>query len=264
MKTNSIPFDILNCVKTCTICGRKKELSAFYFDKRASDGRRSECKDCALERQKNSPRFKEYQSEYHAQNKGRIRSRQKLYYQSHKTELYAKAREYVEKNFASIKAYKHQWYLNNIEKCKAQARASAKRNRVRVNAWHSQWKKNNRDKANLQMRRRYAVRYKNDLNLRLKGSLRSGLRFALKHNAKRGSAVADLGCTLLELKAYIESQFTEGMTWENWGYRGWHLDHQTPLAVFDLTNRDQFLAACNYTNLQPLWGADNLKKNAKT
>jgi hypothetical protein len=80
----------------------------------------------------------------------------------------------------------------------------------------------------------------------------------LKTNAKAGSAVSDLGCSIPELKAYLEKMFQPGMTWENWG--AWHIDHIIPLASFDLTDREQFLKACHYTNLQPLWAPDNQRK----
>lgn len=53
------------------------------------------------------------------------------------------------------------------------------------------------------------------------------------------------------------------MTWDNWAPKGWHVDHIIPLSSFDLTNRDQLLAACHYTNLQPLWAKENLQKGAR-
>jgi hypothetical protein len=50
------------------------------------------------------------------------------------------------------------------------------------------------------------------------------------------------------------------MSWDNWTTDGWHIDHIKPLASFDLTDRQQLLLACHYTNLQPLWAIDNLSK----
>jgi len=89
------------------------------------------------------------------------------------------------------------------------------------------------------------------------------MRIALKHKIKTGSSVRDLGCTLEQLKAHLESQFQLGMTWENHGVQGWHVDHIIPLASFNLADRDQLLKACHYTNLQPLWAKDNWSKKDK-
>jgi hypothetical protein len=103
----------------------------------------------------------------------------------------------------------------------------------------------------------------NDPNYKLAVNLRGRLGIAVRNNYKAGSAVRDLGCSIEELKQHLESKFQEGMTWENWSRDGWHIDHVKPLVAFDLTNREQFLEACHYTNLQPLWSLDNLKKGIK-
>ena len=78
---------------------------------------------------------------------------------------------------------------------------------------------------------------------------------------KSGSAVKDLGCSIKDLKIHLEEQFQEGMNWNNHG--SWHIDHRKPLASFDLTKREQLLAAVHFTNLQPLWAKDNLSKGSK-
>lgn len=101
-------------------------------------------------------------------------------------------------------------------------------------------------------------------NSRLARNLRCRLLEAIKCNYKNGSAVRDLGCSIAELKAYLESKFQSGMSWDNYGRNGWHIDHIIPLAAFDLTNKDDLLKACHYTNLQPLWATDNLKKGDRT
>ena len=70
-----------------------------------------------------------------------------------------------------------------------------------------------------------------------------------------------VGCTPIELKEHIEKQFLEGMTWENYGFRGWHIDHIIPLASVD--SNDDVYRLSHYTNLQPMWASDNYKKGDK-
>jgi len=101
-------------------------------------------------------------------------------------------------------------------------------------------------------------RYANDIQYRLKVVLRKRLWHALKKNQKTGSAVEDLGCTIEEFKIYLESKFQSGMSWTNMGK--WHIDHIKPLDAFDLTDLVQLRQACHFTNLQPMWAVDNLKK----
>lgn len=102
------------------------------------------------------------------------------------------------------------------------------------------------------------IRLKEDIQYKLAKRLRTRLYHALKHGWKSGSAVEDLGCSILELIQYLERKFTDEMSWENYGK--WHIDHIIPLTLFDLSDREQLLKACHYTNLQPLWGFDNIRK----
>jgi hypothetical protein len=108
-------------------------------------------------------------------------------------------------------------------------------------------------------RRKYQKeRRKSDLNCKLRKNLRSRLYIALKKGQKTGSAVDDLGCSVMDLQTYLEDKFQAGMTWENYGE--WQIDHKIPLASFDLTDRNEFLLACHYSNLQPLWKNDHFQK----
>jgi hypothetical protein len=70
-----------------------------------------------------------------------------------------------------------------------------------------------------------------------------------------------VGLSSEELKIYIESKFLEGMTWENYGLHGWHIDHIIPLS--SVKTEDEIIKLCHYTNLQPLWAKDNLSKHNK-
>lgn len=112
-------------------------------------------------------------------------------------------------------------------------------------------------------RQKNRERYNNDCAFRLKTILRVRLREALKNNHKTGSAISDLGCSISELKKYLESKFQPGMSWENHSNNGWHIDHIIPLDSFDLENPEELKKACHYTNLQPLWCKDNLRKSNK-
>lgn len=117
-----------------------------------------------------------------------------------------------------------------------------------------------RNRDGLTWDQRKALKAKTDPILKFTSTLRSRLYQAVRKN-KVGSAIALLGCTVDEARAYLESLFQPGMTWENWSLRGWHIDHKRPLKSFDLTDSAQLAQACHYTNLQPLWAFDNYSKS---
>lgn len=100
-----------------------------------------------------------------------------------------------------------------------------------------------------------------DSYFRFKHLMRTRLRIAIKKRYKTGSAIKDLGCSGEQAYNYIQSLFKDGMTWDNYGK--WHIDHIKPLSSFNLEDREQFLKAVNYKNLQPLWALDNLKKKCQ-
>lgn len=116
-----------------------------------------------------------------------------------------------------------------------------------------------RDARNIYRKKKLLV----DKGFYLSEKLRIRLHSALKHGYKTGSAIRDLGCSIKELEKHLESLFTEGMSWEKFGGRGIQIDHIKPLSSFDLTDREQLLQACHYTNLQPLWYHDNELKSDK-
>ncbi len=182
-------------------------------------------------RAKNAKRLRQYDKERRRENPELFAQRQRDKRQRHGEKYAVKDRKRYPKN--------------RVKRCR-QARAWSKANRARIN-------------------KRRAERLKSDLNYRLSIQLRVRLCVALKIGSKSGSAVRDLGCTIPEFVTRITSLFKPNMSWANWG-RGsgkWHLDHIRPLASYDLTDREQFLEACHYTNLQPLWEHENHSKGAK-
>lgn len=107
------------------------------------------------------------------------------------------------------------------------------------------------------------LRRKRDAQFAMALALRSRVGVALsRQNAQKSNRTLKLvGCTTSELMAYLESKFSPGMSWENRGE--WHIDHIVPLAAFDLSDIDQQHKAFHFTNLQPLWATDNLRKSSK-
>jgi hypothetical protein len=100
---------------------------------------------------------------------------------------------------------------------------------------------------------------KTDMTLVLKKRLRNRLQKALKGIIKSKRTMELLGVPHLDfLKAYLQSQFKEGMTWEN--RHLWHIDHIIPCSSFDLTKPEEQAKCFHYTNLQPLWASENLSK----
>jgi len=94
--------------------------------------------------------------------------------------------------------------------------------------------------------------------LRITENLRSRTRHALKGKSKSAATLELIGCSSKELRCYIESLFTKGMSWDNYGK--WHIDHILPCNSFDLTLESEQRKCFNYKNLQPLWAKDNLRK----
>jgi len=150
--------------------------------------------------------------------------------------------DYNQKNKDKISIYNTKYRIENAEFIKL-------------------YKKNIRREIKIYNRKYKKARIETDLNFKLACRLRTRLCNAIAQKQKIGSAILDLGCSIDFFKSYIEQQFQLGMSWNNYGE--WHLDHILPLSSFDLTNREQFLKACHYTNHQPLWAEDNFKKNNK-
>ena len=80
---------------------------------------------------------------------------------------------------------------------------------------------------------------------------------------KEATSMKLLGCTLDAFRAHIEKQFQPGMTWDNYGKEGWEIDHIIPCSSFDLSIPGSQRVCFNYSNLQPLWHIDNMKKGNK-
>lgn len=112
------------------------------------------------------------------------------------------------------------------------------------------------------VRERERRRRREDPQFRLTGLLRQRIYKALRGVATKSAATLKLlGCSVDELREHLEKQFQPGMTWADRG--AWHVDHIRPVSSFDLTDPEQQQQCFHYTNLQPLWAADNIRKGAR-
>lgn len=138
------------------------------------------------------------------------------------------------------------WREKNKEKIAAYNKAYREKNKVELvkNACERAKQKRKTDPTYVLMRRERVRIYD-----------------ALKGIRKAARTETLLGCSYEFFRGYIEGKFNNGMSWENIGQ--WHIDHIRPLASFDLSDPEQQKLAFHYTNQQPLWAIDNIKKGAK-
>ena len=214
-------------MKKCTKCGETKELSEFNKTKNTASGVHSCCKCCNKKwREENKEDTKIKQKEYREDNKEKIKIKQK---------------EYREDNKEKIKINRKEYYQNNKEKFK-------------------RYRENNKEKINERMRKYKKDRKKTDPLFKLTCNLktRTSLAFKNKNWIKNGGSEQLLGIDYERCKLHLERQFTNGMSWDNYG--DWHIDHIIPLS--SATTEVELRKLCHYTNLQPLWAYDNMSKGA--
>lgn len=114
-----------------------------------------------------------------------------------------------------------------------------------------------------EINRYHRVKRKTDPIFNLKVMVRNRLKMFLKTKkiTKRNKTFDLIGCTPEELKTHIEKQFKPGMSWDNWGRNTWHIDHAVPFGAANTMEDIEML--CHYSNLQPMWAKENIKKRDK-
>ena len=243
----------------CGTCSVDRDVAQFRKG-------RSKCKVCvAVEAKKrydaNPELAKQRARSWRERNPEKVVEQSKFYYNKDRARALARNKKWREDHAEQVRARFFKNYHDDVDAARAYSR---------------QWKANHKESVR-EIQRRWAEAHpdyhkekrKIDINYRLSSTLRSRLYSALRGQAKGGSAVRDLGCSIPEFKTYLEARFYpnpktgEAMTWENWTLDGWHIDHIKPLSAFDLTDRLQFLQAAHHTNLQPLWAQENLSKGPR-
>jgi hypothetical protein len=216
-------------LKTCTLCKVKFLATTEFFHKdcQKQDGLSSRCKICLNKNKR----------KYWEENKERINSLRRTY-------EYKKTKINREKRAEANKKY------NSKEKAKIKAKERRIKTRLRRNE--------------------LAVVYNKILKNRLRKVIRGRLKKILNNtttNYKTKVLVLinnAIEYDFTDLKSRLECQFRPGMSWDNYGVFGWHIDHKKPLSSFNLEDPKQLKIACMLSNLQPLWANENLQKSNKS
>lgn len=221
-------------MKRCSKCKIEKPFEEFGVRKKASDGRKSACKVC-------------------------LRSDNRAYYNTNIEKESLRKKKQYDRDKDKIIAQQLEYYGKNKERRSYWVKKKRQEQPEVFNRYSKTYRTNNKENVNTYFRERRQkdpfFKVKHCLRRRLGGSLEA--KFWNKANTFKEY----IGCTLEELKLHLEKQFQPGMTWENHGMHGWHIDHIIPLS--SAKNEAELYKLCHYTNLQPLWAIDNLKKGSK-
>jgi hypothetical protein len=172
-------------------------------------------------------------------------------------------KEYSVLNYNRFKernsVYKSESRKNNPEKFAEREKTYRLNNPNKVKLRRKTYYENNKEKQFKYVRERS----KTDPIFKLGNNMRRRINifFTLNNITKKNKTFDIIGCSPEFLKGYLEQKFTEGMSWENHGLYGWHIDHMIPLS--SAKTEEEVYRLCYYTNLQPLWSKDNLSKGCK-
>jgi hypothetical protein len=242
-----------NSEKECRSCGEVKPLNSFGIHPGFADGHRNQCKACVRLRNienghmaRGYERFKQWVKD----NPERNKEAKKIW---------------AAKNPDRIRAKAQKWKLNHPEYAARRRELARQRyaaNREQICAEVCAWSKANRQKINRRVRPWSKNKRATDLNYKLKCNLRTRLYLVMKGVRKSATTMKLVGCSIENLWIHLESQFETGMTRENYG-KIWEVDHIVPCALFSLEKPEHQRACFHFSNLQPLFVEDNLRKGAK-
>jgi hypothetical protein len=152
-------------------------------------------------------------------------------------------------------------YELNREENLIKKKIYTEKNKEKKSEYDKQYRLKNKLKKNEYIRNYRKNRRLIDPTFRIIESMRSRLKIFFKSNniQNYNKTFNIVGCTPQELKEYLEKKFTDEMSWGNYGQ--WHIDHKIPLS--SAISDDDVYKLCHYTNLQPLWSEDNIRKSNK-
>lgn len=242
-------------MKVCSKCKDTKPYSSFSVARSKKDGHFSRCKKCVSKyyseyRKNNKDKITKVQKDYRVRSAAKI-SAQKAEYRSLNLERVRESRKKsYEKHKQKVREYQRSYYEENRESVLARSARYYFQNSERIQKQRSE-RKELRNEYLRERRKAYPLEaIKNRVRARVSGAIRSG---GYKKNSKTCEII---GCERDKLKSHIESQFEDGMSWENIG--DWHIDHIVPIA--SAKNENDLIGLFHFTNMQPLWAEENIKK----
>lgn len=223
-------------MKTCTICLESKTYESFHRQASRKDGYANWCKPCKSDRKKQD-------------------------YMKNKPAILAKLKLYREANPDKVSQAKKRCYLNKRDEYRDRAKLRYEEKRLDILEYSAKYRELNKTAIAERNSSYVRRRMKEDHLFRLAYTVRNRIFIAFRAKSlRKGTKTRDMiGCDWETLKVHIESKFKPGMTWDN--RSEWHIDHIRPLA--SANDADELHQLCHYTNLQPLWAAENLSKGAK-
>lgn len=203
-----------------------------------------------------------YMRAWNAKNREKKAERDKKYRETHKEEIKAYHKEWRDKNREHLNQRQKERYKENPQvfiDARSRYRESHKE---QVKESHHRYKTENRQKCTDYERNKKHT----DPVYRFRCSFRN---LIWGYNKKKGYTGTKtvwemVGCDFDTFLAYIQGQFADGMTMENYGHgKGcWNIDHITPIST---AQSDEDIERLNhYTNLRPMWATDNYRKSRKT
>lgn len=184
----------------------------------------------------------------------------KLYRAKNLKKIRKKDRIRARRDSARNKIRSREWYFKNRELQLLKFRTYRLENLEKKRLADKKWRLKNLELVRKYDRERNKLRWKNSTpEFRLRAYMRTRIFHCLKGRTKHYNWSKSVGCTREFLMAHLQSLFQPGMNWNNYGK--WHVDHVRPCASFDLSKPEEQLVCFHWSNLQPLWAIDNLRKN---
>ena len=176
--------------------------------------------------------------------------------------LNSTAKAWRDSNSETFKETRKKNYWKNVDKMREEKRRYVERSKPLKIAYDVEYRKRNKEHIK-QLKKNWQLKMKNDPIFKIKVNLRRRVHHALMGRNKSDNTFNLIGCSPEEFKSHIESLWLEGMSWDNYGTSGWHIDHIKECHTFDLSDPEQQRECFHYSNQRPLWAKDNLSRPKK-